>query len=183
MPGKAPGLQPSRVWEVISVSESIVYSCSSSFISLCFVQIHSPGTDRLVLEERHLACADVVHRANQGDLATLNHLAQHHASVAQGLHGEVHVHFADRLNKLGVGGVSWVVALNSRHRGLPMLDFTSYCRQFLFSGRQIPRRFPSETASLVKISISLLQANNPVAGGALDSGNRPAPVGVAFSTR
>jgi hypothetical protein len=51
-----------------------------------------------------------------------------------------------------------------------MLDIAPYCRKFLFSGRQIPRRFPSETTSLVKISISLLQANNPVAGGALDSG-------------
>jgi len=75
------------------------------------------------------------------------------------------------------------ITAKSHHSGLPMLDFTPYCRQFLFSGQQIPRRFPSETASLVKISISLLQANNAVAGGALDSGNRPAPVGVTFSTR
>jgi len=74
------------------------------------------------------------------------------------------------------------ITAKSHHSWLPMLDITPYCCKFLFSGRQIQRRFPSETASLVKISISLLQANNPVAGGALDSGNRSAPVEFTFSS-
>jgi len=67
-----------------------------------------------------------------------------------------------------------------------VLDSTPYhreSRQFRFSERQIPCRFPSETARLVKISIALLQANNPVAGGALEFGNRLDPTGAAFSFR
>jgi hypothetical protein len=33
------------------------------------------------------------------------------------------------------------ITAKSHHSGLPMLNITPYCRKFLFSGRQIPRRF------------------------------------------
>ena len=42
---------------------------------------------------------------------------------------------------------------------------------------------PAGNSQFSEVSVSHLQANNPVAGGALDSGNRPVAVGVTFSSR
>ena len=45
----------------------------------------------------------------------------------------------------------------------------------------VPR--PLENSLFNEISVSLRQANNPIAGGALVSGNMPVPVGVTFLSR
>ena len=42
---------------------------------------------------------------------------------------------------------------------------------------------PVGNSPFSEISVSPHQTNNPLAGGALDSGNMPVPVGVTFSSR
>ena len=50
--------------------------------------------------ECNLGKAHSVHRTHQSDFTLVDHLSQHHAPVAELLHGELHVHFRDGLDKL-----------------------------------------------------------------------------------
>ena len=52
------------------------------------------------LVECNPAGAHIVHRTRQSDLTLVDHLSQQNAPVAELLHGELHVHFRDGLDKL-----------------------------------------------------------------------------------
>ena len=64
-------------------------------IHVCFPYL----TDQLSLVEYYLATAHIVHGAHQPNLTVVDQLAQHHASVAKRLQGELHIHFRDGLDE------------------------------------------------------------------------------------